>query len=113
VLVVDDNQDAAELLGEALRAVGHDVAIAHDGPTALELAARRPPDVALLDIGLPLMDGYELAHRLRQQHGERLSLIAITGYGQDSDRARTRELGFSHHFVKPVDLQTLLASLEA
>jgi signal transduction histidine kinase len=111
VLVVDDNQDAADLIADALRAAGFVVAVAHDGPSALEAAARVHPEVALLDIGLPLMDGYELARRLRQQEDDRLQLIAITGYGQDSDRARTRALGFAHHFVKPVDLQTLLASL--
>ena len=113
VLVVDDNQDAADLIAEALRTVGFEVAVAHDGPSALEAAARLHPEVALLDIGLPLMDGYELARRLRQQEDGAIQLIAITGYGQDSDRARTRELGFAHHFVKPVDLQTLLASLGA
>jgi signal transduction histidine kinase len=113
ILVVDDNLDAADLIAEALRTVGYQVAVAHDGPSALELARRVRPEIALLDIGLPLMDGYELARRLRQQEDHRIKLIAITGYGQDSDRARTRELGFAHHFVKPVDLQTLLASLES
>ena len=113
VLVVDDNQDAADLIAEALRTVGFEVAVAHDGPSALEAAARLHPEVALLDIGLPLMDGYEVARHLRQQENGGIQLIAITGYGQDSDRARTRELGFAHHFVKPVDLQTLLASLGA
>jgi CheY-like chemotaxis protein len=113
ILVVDDNLDAADLIAEALRTVGYQVAVAHDGPSALELARRVRPEIALLDIGLPLMDGYELARRLRQQEDHHIKLIAITGYGQDSDRARTRELGFAHHFVKPVDLQTLLASLES
>ena len=105
VLVVDDNEDAAEALAEALVDLGHAVEVAHDGPQALAKLETFSPDVALLDIGLPLMDGYELARRIR--HEPRLSgirLVSITGYGQHSDRVRAQEAGFDVHLVKPVDL---------
>jgi PAS domain S-box-containing protein len=110
VLVVDDNLDAAELLTEVLHASGHATAIAHDGPAALELASSFHPEIALLDIGLPVMDGYELARRLRGQFPQ-IRLIAITGYGQSSDRQRTREAGFDEHLVKPVRVEVLRAAL--
>jgi signal transduction histidine kinase/CheY-like chemotaxis protein len=111
VLVVDDNEDAADLLASAMRAAGYEVEVAYDGPSALDLATRLEPDVVLLDLGLPVMDGYEVAQKLRERSLQDIRLIAITGYGQDSDRARTRALGFDRHFVKPVDLATLLESL--
>ncbi|HEX7836797.1 MAG TPA: ATP-binding protein, partial [Kofleriaceae bacterium] len=105
ILVVDDNEDAADLLAAALEAMGHTVRVAHDGPEALKVAAGFGPDVAVLDIGLPVMDGYELARRLRELPGlERLHLVAVTGYGQDADRRRSAEAGFAAHFVKPFDL---------
>lgn len=107
VLVVDDNQDAAEMLAEALQLLGCQTALAHDGPEALRVAAEFQPDAALLDIGLPVMDGYELAQRLRAQFGEELKLIAITGYGQESDRQRSRAAGCQEHLTKPVDLEKL------
>ncbi len=110
ILVVDDNLDAAELMGEVLRARGHDVCVAHDGPTALALAAEFHPDIALLDIGLPVMDGYELARRLRGQLGA-VKLIALTGYGQAADRARAKDAGFDLHMVKPVQMDALRAAL--
>src|SRR5207248_7225312 len=113
VLLVDDNQDAAELLGEVLRSAGHDVAIAHDGPEALGLLRRFHPEIAVLDIGLPVMDGYELARRLRNEPTlDHLRCIAVTGYGQETDRARSRQAGFELHLVKPVDLSELLHALE-
>jgi PAS domain S-box-containing protein len=109
VLIVDDNGDAAQSIAEVLTELGHEVHVAHDGPTALALASRFRPDVCLLDIGLPVMDGYELARRLRDsQHlaaGARI--IALTGYGQDADRQRSTEAGFTAHVVKPVDLDVL------
>ena len=111
VLVVDDNQDAAELLSEALQLLGYRTATAHDGPAALRVAAEFQPDTALLDIGLPVMDGYELAQRLRAQLGGELKLVAITGYGQDSDRARSQAAGCQDHFTKPVDLRKLAERL--
>jgi signal transduction histidine kinase/ActR/RegA family two-component response regulator len=111
VLVVDDNSDAAETLADILRELGHVISVAHDGPTALAAAAAFRPHVALLDIGLPVMDGYELARRLREQPElKRTLLFAITGYGQESDRQRSREAGFQEHLVKPIDL-THLAEL--
>jgi len=108
VLVVDDNLDAAEMLAEWLSAIGHSVRVAADGPTALEIAADFKPDVALLDIGLPVMDGYEVARRLREQPGcAKMRLIALTGYGQESDHDRSRRAGFEDHLVKPVDLDAI------
>jgi PAS domain S-box-containing protein len=113
VLVVDDNVDAAVMLRESLTAYGHELAIAHDGPSALELAASFKPDFAVLDIGLPVMNGYELARQLRERLGsERLHLIAVTGYGQDTDRDRSREVGFEEHLVKPIEIATLLGLLD-
>ena len=108
VLVVDDNVDAAEMLAEWLGTIGHGVRVAGDGPTALEVAANFRPDVALLDIGLPVMDGYEVARRLRELPGcKRTRLIALTGYGQESDYDRSRRAGFEDHLVKPVDLDAI------
>jgi len=115
VLVVDDNEDAAEMLAGALVQIGYDVVVAHDAPSALERSREFDPDVALLDIGLPVVDGYELAERLRlQAEGRRtLSLIAVTGYGQEADRVRSDRAGFERHLVKPIDLQQLAVTLEA
>ena len=110
VLVVDDNEDAAFLLQRALRRRGHEALVAYDGPSALELAATSPPDVALLDLGLPVMDGLELATRLRAAHPATL-LVAVTGYGQQQDRERSAAAGFAHHLVKPIDLEGLLRLL--
>jgi PAS domain S-box-containing protein len=112
VLVVDDNVDAADTLDELLTALGHEVAVAYDGVAALELARSWRPTVAVLDIGLPVMDGYELARRLRDQLGPApLRLIAVTGYGQEADRVRAREAGFDHHLVKPIALDALVLLL--
>ena len=114
VLVVDDNLDAAEMLAELLRASGHEVAVAFDGPSALELLPRLRPEVAILDIGLPGMDGYELAGRIAAAVGAgACRLVAVTGYGQASDRARTRAAGFDEHLDKPVSRQGLLAAMSA
>jgi PAS domain S-box-containing protein len=112
VLVVDDNQDAADALVEALGASGHQALVAYDGPSALDAAARVHPEVAFLDIGLPVMDGYELARRLRELLGPGVKLVAVTGYGQDKDRALSRAAGFDEHLVKPVDLSFLEKVLE-
>jgi signal transduction histidine kinase len=108
VLVVDDNEDAATMMVELLRMAGHVAVYAHDGPTALRMAAEFAPDVALLDIGLPVMDGFELARQLRLTPalaGTRL--IAVTGYGQEHDRRQSLEAGFDAHLVKPVDVDDL------
>jgi len=114
ILVVDDNADAAELLAEALADCGHEVSTAQDGLAALAMAEKVNPEVILLDIGLPGMDGFEVARTLRNQPAfARTRLIALTGYGQDSDRAKAMAAGFDLHLVKPIDLDTLLAALEA
>jgi signal transduction histidine kinase len=110
VLVVDDNEDAAFLFSEALRKLGHKVDVAHDGPTALAVARERPPEIAFLDIGLPVMDGYELGRRLKEL-GVEVKLVAVTGYGNSSDRVRSREAGFDLHLVKPVDLAAIQDAL--
>ncbi len=108
LLVVDDNRDAAESLALLLGLLGHEVRIAHDGPGALELARGFRPQVVLLDIGMPGMDGYEVARRLRQEPGlENVRLAALTGWGQPEDRRRSAEAGFDHHLVKPVDPDAL------
>ncbi len=108
VLVVDDNTDAAQMLAEVLASHGHDVRLAHDGPQALALAATFRPEVGILDIGLPVMDGYELALELRAAHGDTITLIAVTGYGQEHDKRRAFQAGFSKHYVKPVATDALL-----
>ena len=108
VLVVDDNMDAADMLVMMLQMFGHETRAAYSGQTALETAVEYQPDVVLLDIGLPDMDGYQVARHLRQQPQTKdVRLIAITGYGQDSDRLRSQEAGCEHHLVKPVDPQKL------
>jgi len=115
VLVVDDNVDAASTLGELLKVLGHEPLVAHDAPSALALAREECPQLALVDLGLPILDGYELIGRLRNLPGmHSLPAIAVTGYGQASDRAKSHAAGFDRHVVKPVgleDLRTLLASL--
>jgi signal transduction histidine kinase/ActR/RegA family two-component response regulator len=112
VLVVDDNRDAAEMLGSSLGTLGHEVECVHDASAALELARRYVPDVVLLDLGLPVIDGYELATRLRQQHGwERVRFAALTGYGRQHDQRRTKDAGFDAHLVKPVDLHDVDATV--
>jgi CheY-like chemotaxis protein len=105
VLVVDDNVDAAVSLARVLeRHEGQEVRVAHDGPSALEAAEAFRPEVVLLDIGLPGMDGHEVARRLRgRPEFERALIVALTGWGQESDRRRSGEAGFDHHLVKPVD----------
>jgi CheY-like chemotaxis protein/nitrogen-specific signal transduction histidine kinase len=112
ILVVDDNEDAGTLLGEMLRSLGHDVVVTLDGPRALEAAKHFAPEVAILDIGLPVMDGYELAAALRNRFGPTLRLMAVTGYGREQDRDRALRCGFDCHFVKPMSLQKVLAAIE-
>jgi two-component system CheB/CheR fusion protein len=108
VLLVDDSVDAAESLAMLLRLWGHEVVVAHDGPTALRAAETQRPEVALLDITLPGMDGYELARQMRSQSDLRHTvLVALTGWGQEEDRRRSQAVGFAHHMVKPVELMEL------
>ena len=115
VLVVDDSVDTAESLALLLQECGHEVRIVHDGPTALDAALDYRPDVVLLDIGLPKLDGYEVAKRMRQQPAlQSVVLIAMTGYGQESDRQHSQEAGFDHHLSKPADfgkLQEILGAI--
>jgi CheY-like chemotaxis protein len=99
------------MLAEAVDSLGYEARVASDGPSALEAAARFKPDAVLLDLGLPVIDGYEVADRLRTA-GVSVPLIAVTGYGQETDRARSEMAGFAAHFVKPVDLDDLKHSLE-
>ncbi|WP_437718468.1 ATP-binding protein [Sorangium sp. So ce448] len=113
VLIVEDNVDAASTLADALLALGQEVWIAGDGPRALKAAAEHRPDLVLLDIGLPGMDGYEVARRLREAELCSGALIALTGYGQASDRRRAEAAGFDAHFVKPMSLDALAGVVDA
>ena len=113
VLVVDDSVDSAETLGELLRIWGHDVRLAHDGPGAIEAAREYRPEVILLDIGLPGMDGFAVARQLKTEGLQTRMLVALTGYGEQTDKQRSQQAGFHHHLVKPVDpeaLQKLIGS---
>lgn len=111
VLVVDDNIDAAESLARLLRSRNHDVVTAHSGRAALEVIDGRRPDVIILDLGMPEMDGFEVARQVRASHADEIQIVALTGWGSAADRLRTSEAGFDHHFVKPVrpeDLDQIL-----
>ena len=108
ILVVDDNRDAAETLGALLSELGATVAVADSGAAALEMLGTFQPEAVLLDIGMPEMDGYEVARRIREAPGHgRVLLVALTGWGQGDDVRRSREAGFDHHLVKPPDLDKL------
>jgi CheY-like chemotaxis protein len=108
ILVVDDNVHAALMFADVARALGHEVAVAHDAPAALAALSTFAADVGVLDIGLPGIDGYELARRVRARAaGAGLYLVALTGYGEDAHRIRSRDAGFDAHMVKPIDVQAL------
>ena len=112
VLVVDDNQDAAFSMSILLEHLGHTVRIAHDGESAVEMAASYQPEVVLLDIGLPKMTGYDVARAIRQTPwGQNVVLIAVTGWGQDEDKQKAKLAGFNRHMVKPVDPELLMQLL--
>jgi signal transduction histidine kinase/ActR/RegA family two-component response regulator len=117
VLVVDDNRDAALSLAMMLKIMGHDTQTAHDGLEALDVAAAFRPDVILLDIGMPRLNGYDAARRLRKEPwGKHVVLVAVTGWGQEEDRRHSREAGFNLHLIKPVEpaaLEKLLAGLKS
>ena len=114
ILVVDDHKDAARVLGILLNSLGHEVQTANDGRQALDAVASFRPEIVFCDIGLPTIDGYEVARRVRQQPDlNGIKLIALTGWGQDQDKQRTREAGFDHHLVKPVAVKTLRELLAA
>src|SRR4051812_33168956 len=108
VLIVDDNEDMARGMARLLKLLGHAVATAHDGPSAVEAARSHRPDYVLLDIGLPGMSGYEVAKRLREDGFLDTVIIAVSGYGQEEDRRRSKLAGFDHHLVKPLDHDALL-----
>jgi CheY-like chemotaxis protein len=113
ILVVDDNVDLARGLARLLQIRGHDVQVAHDGPTGLDKAKKSKPEVVLLDIGLPGMDGYQVAAHLRQEETVKdATLIAISGYGQEEDLRLAKEAGFDHHLVKPIASADLFKLLE-
>ncbi len=117
IVIADDSRDSADSLGMLLQLAGHEVHIAYDGETALEMAERYRPDVMLLDIGMPTLNGYQVSQQIRGKlWGQSLVLIAQTGWGQNRDRELSRAAGFDHHLVKPVDpsqLESLLRSLIA
>jgi CheY-like chemotaxis protein len=113
ILVVDDNEDASMLLAESLRAAGHEVHVARDGPSALDVARDVAIQIALLDIGLPVMDGHEVGRRILGMPGrERVRLVAISGYGQPDDQRRSLDAGFSAHLVKPVELEEIERTID-
>ena len=111
--MIDDNVDAAFTLGELLRVLGHHPIVVHDAPSAIATASDERPELALVDLGLPVIDGYELAARLRALPGFAAPLVAVTGYGQPTDRLRSRMAGFAQHLVKPVGLEDLRQLLRA
>jgi CheY-like chemotaxis protein len=115
ILIADDNRDAAEALSQFLARTGHSIFLAYDGRQAIELANQLKPEVAVLDIGMPEIDGYEVARRLRAEAwSARLVLVAVTGWGQAHDKNEAFAAGFNHHFTKPIDpgrLESLLAEV--
>jgi CheY-like chemotaxis protein len=117
ILIADDNKDAAQSTGMMLRMLGNEVRTVHNGLQAVEEAEAFRPDVILLDIGMPQLNGYEAAQRIRQQRwGKDMVLVALTGWGQEDDKERATAAGFDQHFTKPVnptDLERLLANLQA
>jgi DNA-binding response OmpR family regulator len=114
ILVADDLRDTADSLARLLAELGHHVIVAYDGEDALRQAEAHRPEIVLLDLGMPKIDGCEVARRIRAQTWSAgMRLIAQTGWGQESDRQRTREAGFDAHFVKPLDMAALLAAVES
>ena len=113
VLLVDDSVDAAEAMSMLLETLGHEIRVMHDGPSALAMVDDFAPDVVILDIGLPGMDGFEVARQMRMRAATKAALmIALTGYGADSDKKQAHDAGFDHHLVKPVSftaIETLIA----
>lgn len=112
VLIADDNRDAAESLAMLLQMEGHEVTVVHDGREAVTAFEKVRPDAALLDIGMPGLNGYEIARLIRRApHGRDITLIAVTGWGQENDKAQATEAGFNHHFTKPVEPDAITALL--
>jgi len=111
-VLVEDNQDIRESMQELLTELGHSVQAAADGGSGVELILRVSPNVAIVDLGLPVLDGYQVAERVRSQVGANsIRLIAMTGYGQETDRIRAREAGFDAHLVKPADIDAVMSVL--
>lgn len=111
VVLIDDSEDVRELMAELLRGWGHSVEVAPDGESGSELALRCRPDVAFVDIGLPKLDGYGVAALLRSHHELKMRLVAMTGFGQESDKRRALDAGFDVHLVKPASIEALRAAL--
>lgn len=111
VLVVDDNKDAADTFAMVLAVHGFDVRVAYDGPSALAIAAESPPDIAVLDLGLPTISGYEIGRQLRSRLGSDIQIIALSGWGRDEDLAKSREAGFDFHFTKPAGAEMIVELL--
>ena len=112
ILIVDDNRDSADSLAMMLKVMGNETYTAYDGEEAVAAADKFRPEVILLDIGLPRLNGYEACRRIRtQENGKRVIIIAQTGWGQDTDRQRTHDSGFNHHMVKPVNSTALISLL--
>jgi CheY-like chemotaxis protein len=110
ILIVDDNKDAADSLAQLLDIAGHDANVAYDGHECLSVVDKLNSEIVILDIGMPNLNGYDVARTLREKsRGKRMFLIALTGWGQDSDRQRSIDAGFDKHFVKPVDMRTLMS----
>jgi CheY-like chemotaxis protein len=111
VLVVDDNLDGADTLANLVTLLGHDASVAHDGPTAVAMVRAQRPDVVLCDIGLPGMDGYEVARQIRAGEAGAVRLVAVSGYAQPEDVARAMEAGFDAHLAKPADSEKIAGLL--
>jgi CheY-like chemotaxis protein len=111
VLIADDNEDAADMLAMILDSKGHEVLVAHDGLEAVSSAVSFSPDVALLDIGMPELNGHEVAAQIRERAGKSVTLVAITGWSEPGVAQQKQYAGFDHHLVKPVDLERLNAFL--
>jgi CheY-like chemotaxis protein len=111
VLIADDNEDAADMLAQLVRMRGYQVAVAHDGLEAVSSAASFMPDIALLDIGMPELDGHQVAAELRKERGAEVTLVAITGWGDGAAKQRAATAGFDHHLTKPIDLDGLISWL--
>jgi len=113
ILIAEDNRDSADSLKMLLELLGHEVKVAYDGESALEMATAQPPDVLFLDLGLPGMSGHQLARRLRAEpQGARVRIVALTGWGHSADRERSARAGIDHHLVKPPDLAVLKQMLD-
>ena len=113
VVIADDNRDAADALAILMELDGHEVTVLPDGATALRAIEKGRPDVVVLDIGMPELDGYEVARRVRERRSTSVALIAVTGWGKDEDKARAFIAGFDHHLLKPVDPDELSSLLQS